>query len=140
MPKVKTSFVCQQCGTASLKWLGRCPSCNSWDSLVEQAPEPVKSGPRAHAPRAVPLSKALSAPEPRISTGVDELNRVLGGGLVQGMVVLVGGEPGIGKSTLMLKLASNWAAAGSRCSMSRLRNRFSRWALGPSGWGSPGTA
>ena len=112
MPKVKTSFVCQQCGALSLKWLGRCPSCQAWDSLVEEVQKSPSFGPKSGEPKVLPLSQACMAPEPRTSTREPELDRVLGGGLVEGMVVLVGGEPGIGKSTLMLKLASQLGGSG----------------------------
>ena len=95
-----------------MKWMGRCPSCQAWDTLVEEVQESPAFGPRGAEPKVVPLSEACLAPEPRTSTRVAELDRVLGGGLVGGMVVLVGGEPGIGKSTLMLKLASQLGGLG----------------------------
>ena len=111
MAKTRQNFVCLQCGALSPKWLGRCPQCQSWDSLAPQEePAPARAG--AEPPRPQPLGRAGQAAEPRIPTGLDELDRVLGGGLVPGMVVLVGGEPGIGKSTLMLQLAASLAKAG----------------------------
>jgi DNA repair protein RadA/Sms len=103
--KARTLFVCQTCGAAQPKWLGRCPSCQAWDSLVEEAPAPA-AGPGDAAPALVPLDRARRSEQPRLATGLEELDRVLGGGLVAGMTVLVGGEPGIGKSTLMLQLAA----------------------------------
>ena len=113
MALARTVFVCQNCGTASPKWLGRCPSCRSWDSLVEEPAAAAPASAKAPAPAdLVPLSRAGQGPEPRTPTGLPELDRVLGGGLVPGMVVLVGGEPGIGKSTLMLQLATELGRAG----------------------------
>jgi DNA repair protein RadA/Sms len=92
--------------------LGRCPACRSWESLVEEAsPEPA-SAKAADQATVIPLPQAAARPEARTPTGIAELDRVLGGGLVEGMVVLVGGEPGIGKSTLMLQLASSLGDAG----------------------------
>ncbi len=115
MAKSKTAYFCQSCGYESAKWLGKCPSCNQWNTFVEEIVE--------KSPASVPTWKSdtagrkLSKPskvneiqssiERRILTGDKELDRVLGGGLVEGSLVLIGGEPGIGKSTLMLQLALN---------------------------------
>ncbi|MDK9705449.1 MAG: DNA repair protein RadA [Desulforhopalus sp.] len=96
-------YLCQQCGYQSGKWLGRCPGCGEWESLVEEiidTRQPVASG---YIPP-VPLALAPDGDEERIGTGIEELDRVLGGGIVPGSVVLIGGEPGIGKSTLLLHL------------------------------------
>lgn len=111
MSKPRASFVCQACGAAAPKWLGRCPACQAWDSLVEEPAAQAQSAPAAPF-QLTPLARARQAQEPRIVTGMGELDRVLGGGLVDGMVVLVGGEPGIGKSTLMLQLAASLSSAG----------------------------
>ncbi|MEW5913658.1 MAG: DNA repair protein RadA [Thermodesulfobacteriota bacterium] len=101
-------FVCQNCGAAQPKWLGRCPACQAWDSLVEEPAAPRAGAAATAAPAAtLPLSQALAGEPGRLSSGLEELDRVLGGGLVPGMVVLVGGEPGIGKSTLMLQAAAS---------------------------------
>jgi DNA repair protein RadA/Sms len=110
----RVTFVCQQCGHAAPRWLGQCPGCEAWNSLVEEAlPAPRGRGtrpPAAAAPRAL---AAVSAGEAlRRSTGLAELDRVLGGGLVQGSVVLIGGDPGIGKSTLALQAAGALARQG----------------------------
>ncbi len=113
MPKARTVFVCQSCGALHPKWLGRCPACQAWDSLLEETASPAPSSRGAAvAARPLPLAQAVGQPEARALTGIGELDRVLGGGLVPGMVVLVGGEPGIGKSTLMLQLAASLAQGG----------------------------
>ncbi len=112
MAKTKTTFFCQQCGHESAKWQGKCPSCGTWNSFVEeivQKEEATKTEWRqetkAERSKAKQLSQVEAANEPRIVTHDAELNRVLGGGIVSGSLVLIGGEPGIGKSTLMLQLA-----------------------------------
>lgn len=107
--KTKTVFYCTECGNESAKWAGRCPSCGAWNSIVEQAapktPAAGKGRTRALAPaRAHPIASLQSEQELRFSTGMGELDRVLGGGAVKGSLVLVGGAPGIGKSTLMLQI------------------------------------
>lgn len=115
MAKTKSAYFCQSCGYESAKWLGKCPSCNSWNTFVEEIIEkgnakvPAwKTGAgnsRVNTPSKV--EDIVSITEERIPTGDLELDRVLGGGLVPGSVTLIGGEPGIGKSTLMLQLALN---------------------------------
>lgn len=102
-----TSFICQQCGYESPQWLGKCPSCGSWNSLVESAKvEPSKSSKRSKAPHEVPkkLEEIDNSSFIRAQTKIEEFNRVLGGGVVPGSVVLLAGEPGIGKSTLLLEI------------------------------------
>lgn len=96
-------YLCQQCGYQSGKWLGRCPGCGEWESLVEEIIDTRQSAATGYVPP-VPLALAPDGDEERIGTGIDELDRVLGGGIVPGSVVLIGGEPGIGKSTLLLHL------------------------------------
>jgi DNA repair protein RadA/Sms len=114
MAKIKTAYFCQKCGYNSPKWLGRCPSCGEWSTLVEELiakDEPEKGNWRfgSNTPKIASKPKLLSEINPseryRIITEDNELNRVLGGGLVPGSMVLIGGEPGIGKSTLMLQIA-----------------------------------
>ncbi len=116
MAKVRTTFFCQHCGHQAPKWLGRCPSCSEWNTFVEeviQKDEPGKTDWRPTAgngtPKTAPKAKAIHEinfeEQPRIVTIDRELNRVLGGGIVPGSLVLIGGEPGIGKSTLMLQIA-----------------------------------
>lgn len=115
MAKAKSSYFCQSCGYESAKWLGKCPSCNQWNTFVEEIVEKSSakvpswktssSTHRSNVPSQV--STIISSTEKRLSTSDQELDRVLGGGLVTGSVTLIGGEPGIGKSTLMLQLALN---------------------------------
>ncbi len=95
-------FICGQCGYESRKWLGRCPGCGEWDSLTEQNPAPALSRRKSIKPH--PLSDSVSGGRARFITGIGELDRVLGGGVVPGSMVLIGGDPGIGKSTLILQL------------------------------------
>ena len=113
MPKPTSLFACQSCGTSSPKWLGRCPECGEWNSFVEEVRAASSASPRAPGPGARPLSEVAARPDSRLPTGLPGLDRVLGGGLVAGSVVLLGGEPGIGKSTLLLQ-ASRGIAATSR--------------------------
>lgn len=107
--KERTLYVCGECGYETPRWMGKCPSCGSWNTLVEQ--ERVLARPAAPAgTKAVPLQNVMTEAQKRLSTGIAELDRVLGGGLVKGMVVLLGGDPGIGKSTLLLEAADNLCA------------------------------
>jgi len=107
MAKAKTRYVCQKCGAASPKWTGQCSECGAWNSLVEQRLPTSSSGRnRGYAgetAQIIELAKVEITDTARQPTGLDELDRVLGGGLVQGSVVLLGGDPGIGKSTLLLQ-------------------------------------
>lgn len=102
MSKIKTVFQCQACGYASPKWLGKCPDCSAWNSFAEEkeSPKTLKSF-SSTEPR--PLSKIIGGKEKRIPIGINEFDRVLGGGLVSGAIILIGGDPGIGKSTLLLQ-------------------------------------
>jgi DNA repair protein RadA/Sms len=106
--RTNTIFLCNECGAESAKWLGKCPSCGAWNSLSEYTPPSVstKSKVSAEPQKAVKLSEVDTSPVERIDTGIAEFNRVLGGGLVSGMTVLIGGDPGIGKSTLLMQAAS----------------------------------
>lgn len=110
MPKLRTRYVCSQCGYESSGWLGKCPSCLSWNTMVEEtvetAPSPDMKRLLADLPPSVPLSEVNAAEGFRIGTGSAELDRVLGGGIVPASMVLVGGDPGIGKSTLILQVCS----------------------------------
>ena len=117
--KQKTVFACQECGAQSAKWLGRCPECGAWNSMVEERPVPAgvtaastekryalagAAGPQLYADIDTVVAE-------RLSTGIGEFDRVLGGGVVPGSLVLIGGEPGIGKSTLLLQAAAHFARA-----------------------------
>src|SRR5213594_2512514 len=113
-----TIFICQSCGYESRKWLGKCPECGEWNSLVEERVVTTKksgarAGLRLREPRAVAYSEIESQDDTRISSGVTEFDRVLGGGIVPGTLVLLGGDPGIGKSTLLLQVADKLSAAGT---------------------------
>jgi DNA repair protein RadA/Sms len=116
MPKVKTFYQCQSCGYASPKWLGKCPDCGEWNTLVEERKETVPS--RLSLPaqfrKSEPqlLSSIKAGYEQRTSTGIRELDRVLGGGVVTGSIVLVGGDPGIGKSTMLLQAIAGLSKYG----------------------------
>jgi len=115
MSKSKIQYVCQNCGYGSPKWLGKCPSCGEWNTFVEEAQAPARSAAVRHpGPPAVPIpvTDIPDTEEPRIPTGHGELDRVLGGGLVPGSMVLVGGEPGIGKSTLLAQVCNVLARDG----------------------------
>jgi DNA repair protein RadA/Sms len=106
--KQKTKYCCQECGYESPKWLGKCPSCQTWNSLVEEVETVIRTqGMNSSITRTkekpTPIIHIESDPEPRVQTSNKELNRVLGGGIVPGSLILVGGDPGIGKSTLLLQ-------------------------------------
>lgn len=107
--KTKTVYYCTNCGNETAQWLGKCPACGAWNTLTEHIEAPAKpqrqaSAPRQQARRPKPLSQIVSGAEQRFATGLGELDRVLGGGAVKGSLVLVGGAPGIGKSTLLLQI------------------------------------
>jgi len=111
-PKTKTAFFCQNCGVESPKWVGKCPSCNEWNTFVEEVIVKTNSkqtvGTNGQEPnKPQKISEIVTSEEKRYDTQNAELNRVLGGGLVPGSMVLIGGEPGIGKSTLALQIALN---------------------------------
>src|SRR3954464_13835655 len=109
MARSATIFTCSACGHASPKWHGRCPGCGEWNSLVEERAAPVRtaSARSGRAAKPVPLREVEAEHVARMGTGIAELDRVLGGGLVPGSLVLIGGSPGIGKSTLTLAALAN---------------------------------
>ncbi len=115
MDRNRAHYACQQCGHESPKWLGRCPSCGEWNAFVEEV-ETARAQPARRAQPAEPVSVAevALATESRLPTGSTEFDRILGGGVVTGSVVLVGGDPGIGKSTLLLQMGERVAQAGGR--------------------------
>ncbi len=118
--KTKSVYICSECGYQSAKWLGKCPSCSEWNTLEEQIISDEKKGKSSPTPYsgisspAVQLNKLKAPKYMRIKTGTEELDRVLGGGLVSGSVVLISGEPGIGKSTLLMQICGNIANEGKK--------------------------
>ncbi|MBI5939130.1 MAG: DNA repair protein RadA [Caulobacterales bacterium] len=134
-------YVCQSCGAAQSKWAGQCPACNAWNSLVEEV---TARAPGSLAPTKATKSRGLAfeglqsetpAP-PRLATGVDEFDRVCGGGVVPGSAILLGGDPGVGKSTLLLQVVANAALRGVRCAyisgeeaVEQVRGRAERMGL-----------
>src|SRR3972149_833679 len=113
--QARTVFACQECGYETPKWLGRCPDCASWNSFVERAAR-LETRAAMGTPAAPPveLSHLPSEEEPRLAFGLPEFDRVLGGGAVAGSLALIGGDPGIGKSTLLLQVASLAAGVNGR--------------------------
>jgi DNA repair protein RadA/Sms len=116
MAKSKEIYICQNCGAAAPKWQGQCAACGEWNTLVAElltaSPRNSSQADRAQND-ASSLAAVAAAESPRLSTGSGELDRVLGGGLVPGSVTLIGGDPGIGKSTLMLQAAAALNATGA---------------------------
>ena len=114
MAKATTIFSCQKCGHQVPKWLGRCPECSSWNSFAEESHQPIssKSRHKTKSPAPSPITKVQSVQENRMTTGIGEFDRVLGGGMVEGSLILIGGEPGIGKSTLVLQSMGHLAKLG----------------------------
>ena len=116
--------MCNSCGYESAKWMGRCPGCGEWNTMDEEV-EIVSKGPRGafqHSDRSsrrkqLPIIAIETAEEPRVETDLEELNRVLGGGIVPGSLILIGGDPGIGKSTLLLQVSALLANKGAACSV-----------------------
>jgi DNA repair protein RadA/Sms len=138
----KVLYTCQTCGFQTPKWMGKCPDCGEWDTLVEEVRSAAvlrraTTGRTTGASKPVPINAVELAEEPRVATHIKEFDRVLGGGLVQGSLVLIGGDPGIGKSTLMLQALNAIATAGRKVlyvsgeeSVKQLRIRSQRLAAG----------
>jgi DNA repair protein RadA/Sms len=137
-----TSYVCQSCGASFPKWAGRCEACGEWNTLIEEASgppvggKPLARGGARHKLEFVEL-RGASEPAPRRTTGIAELDRVTGGGLVPGSALLVGGDPGIGKSTLLIQATARLALAGARCAyisgeeaIDQVRMRAARLGIG----------
>ena len=134
MPKATTQFVCSECGYTSPKWLGRCPDCGKFNTLIEETiapptPAAKKTAAASGSAKATPLRDVTYEKYERISSGIAELDVVLGGGIVRGSLVLVGGDPGVGKSTLLTQVAAHLAkehrvlylSAEESCSQVKLR-------------------
>lgn len=120
MVKKKTKFICQSCGYESPKWMGRCPGCGEWNQMVEEVEMTGRQkktfihSESSRISKPSPLITVQSTEEPRTTTNMKEFNRVLGGGIVAGSLVLIGGDPGIGKSTLLLQISSQLASGGHK--------------------------
>ena len=121
MAKEKTVYQCSACGYETAKWMGKCPGCGAWNTLEEQAPQPSQAAPvkaikqrPGTGAQALKLSQIPEESAVRATTGIGELDRVLGGGVVEGSLMLVGGDPGIGKSTLLLQASEHLAKSGAR--------------------------
>ena len=115
MAKNKTVFVCSGCGYESPKWMGKCPACNEWNSFYEEkviSNSSSNSSKKKEISKPIELNKIEGKTTSKVSTGFNELDRVLGGGLVNGSLILLGGEPGIGKSTLILQLCEKVRGEG----------------------------
>ena len=142
MAKSTTSYSCSACGSVTTKWSGRCEACGEWNSIVEDSGlsvGPKKGSIGGMKGNAIKLTDLASqeAPLPRTNSGIDELDRVLGGGLVPASAILVGGDPGIGKSTLLLQAAARFAEAGLKVlyisgeeASAQVRMRAQRLGLG----------
>lgn len=120
MAKIKTKYVCQECGYENSKWLGKCPECSKWNTFVEEIEDKRSKSNKEvfvidkSSSRPLNINSIETIKEQRFSTCINELDRVLGGGVVKGSLVLVGGDPGIGKSTLLIQVASNVANSGKK--------------------------
>ena len=118
MAKTTTIFICQECGHQIPKWMGRCPECMAWNSFAEEAlrqQSPSRNSSRSSGSSTLgPITEVQSVAEDRLTTGIGEFDRVLGGGMVEGSLILIGGEPGIGKSTLTLQSMGHLARLGKK--------------------------
>ena len=134
----KSFYLCSSCGHQEPKWLGRCPECGEWNTLIETASVDTKTGSRRGIPQTIPLASVESKENARVSSGITELDRVLGGGIMKRSAILVGGEPGIGKSTLLLQVAASARVKGrilyvsGEESASQIRMRADRLGASPS--------
>ncbi len=140
MPKISSEYVCQSCGYTSPKWLGRCPACSQWDSLIEETVRSKSkySKAKVSSQKALKLSEITNSSSILFSTGISELNRVLGGGFTPNSTVLISGDPGVGKSTLLLQTLSDLAANGQKAlyitgeeSLNQIKMRAGRITASP---------
>ncbi len=146
MAKSKTMYVCGECGYTTPKWLGKCPDCGKWNTFAEEVQQPeVEEKKLKRAPgrggMALPIGEIPDEAAARMSSGIGELDRVLGGGVVEGSMVLVGGDPGIGKSTLLTQISANLSARGDKVlyvsgeeSMRQIKLRATRLGADGSGF------
>ena len=146
MAKSKTMYVCGECGYTTSKWLGKCPDCGKWNTFAEEVQQPeVEEKKLKRAPgrggMALPIGEIPDEAAARMSSGIGELDRVLGGGVVEGSMVLVGGDPGIGKSTLLTQISANLSARGDKVlyvsgeeSMRQIKLRATRLGADGSGF------
>jgi DNA repair protein RadA/Sms len=140
MKKIRSRYVCQSCGYESLRWLGKCTECGSWNSFIEERVEPQAEKRKKTVSvvnRPVPITKIPEFQEKRLTTGIKEFDRVMGGGIVLGSINLVGGAPGIGKSTLLLQVGAELAKKGGKVlyvsgeeSLNQIKMRADRLSVG----------
>lgn len=120
MPKAKMTFVCSDCGYETARWMGKCPGCDAWNTLEEAVREETVTAAKPNKQRggtgaqALPVADVEAGAEMHVQTGIEEFDRVLGGGIVEGSLMLIGGEPGVGKSTLLLQICALLSAQGKR--------------------------
>ncbi|UCF30290.1 MAG: DNA repair protein RadA [bacterium] len=114
MARRTTAFICQECGAASPKWMGRCPDCGTWGSVIEELRTTSAAGKGRSTPQPLALAEVPDDSSHRLGTGYPELDRVLGGGMVPGSVILIGGDPGVGKSTLLLQVVAGLSREGRK--------------------------
>lgn len=116
LKRPKTVYICQKCGATSPKWVGRCPECGEWGTIAEEimTPQPQKNKTSLGGEKPKPISQIKSSESPRLITGLKEFDRILGGGIVTGSVTLIGGDPGIGKSTLLLQISHKLTKEGMK--------------------------
>jgi DNA repair protein RadA/Sms len=143
MAKARSQFICQSCGAVTQRWIGRCESCAEWNTIIEETTASGIGAQQAIGARkgrvfALEGLSGENKPAPRIVTGIGELDRVTGGGFVPGSVLLLGGEPGIGKSTLLIQSCATLASKGHRVvyisgeeAVAQVRLRADRWKILP---------
>ena len=133
----KTNFVCQSCGYVSARWMGRCTECGAWDTFTEEVRRKDSAMASTSAGRGnhpIPIDSIELTDEGRMSTGITEFDRVLGGGLVAGTLILIGGDPGIGKSTLMLQALYGIASSDEKSAVCPpVRSRSASFAFAAGG-------
>ena len=139
MARRDSTFVCQNCGAAYGRWQGKCDACGDWNTIAEEtsAAGQAPTGASRRKGRVFRLEglSGASDTQPRVASGIVEFDRVTGGGFVRGSVLLLGGDPGIGKSTLLLQVAAALARTGQATVSSRARKRSRRCGCAPTGWG-----